>query len=82
MPPSAAEFRCFHDHSPAREILSPETLVWGPTGSCDILAVGLVRDGVDLEVSSPCGLIELEHGPSEVEKTNPQKENRMYQINS
>ena len=40
------------------------------------LAVGLAGDGVDLEVSSPCGLTELGHGPSEVEKSNPQKENR------
>ena len=40
------------------------------------LAVGLAGDGVDLEVSSPCGLTELGHGTSKVEKTNPQKENR------
>ncbi|CAI9168809.1 unnamed protein product [Rangifer tarandus platyrhynchus] len=36
MPPSTAEFHCLHDHSPAREILPPETLVWGLIGSCDI----------------------------------------------
>lgn len=29
MPPSTAEFLCLHDHSPAKEILSPEILVWG-----------------------------------------------------